>query len=61
MKLILDDKAGAYGPTFLFLTEGELEDDNFRILAETDFQDLGTENFEALEFFIEEANRDLGL
>jgi len=45
-----------YGEGHLFLAEGEPNSVNFRILAETEFQDLSEDSLEALEFFMEEAN-----
>ena len=44
---------------FLFLVSGEVDDGSFRIHAETEFDNLGAANFEALEFFIEDANSEL--
>ncbi|MCP5062989.1 MAG: hypothetical protein GY936_11055 [Ignavibacteriae bacterium] len=60
MKLMFNENAtGLDSDTFLFLTNGELDQPNFKIIAETQFSYLGEENFEALQFFVEEANEVL--
>jgi hypothetical protein len=60
MKLMFGKNNTKYdSEVFLFLTDGTEEDGNFRILAETTFYDLGTDAFESLEYFIEEANYSL--
>ena len=59
MKLILNENAGPYRDVFLFLTQGEENSSDFRIVAETEFYNLGPDNFESLQFFIEEANDKL--
>ena len=54
-----EDADGFDHEHYLFLVSGEVDDDTFRIHAETEFVNLGVENFKALEFFIEEANSEL--
>lgn len=48
-----------FGGGVLFLTDGELNSEDFRILAETEFTFLSQDDKEALDFFIEEANERL--
>ncbi len=60
MKLIFNEEATSWdSDIFLFLIKGELDQPNFRIIAETQFSCLSEKNFEALLFFVEEVNEAL--
>ncbi len=53
-------KRGEYqGEGHLFLTKGEQNSDDFRILAETEFLNLSEDSLESLEFFMDEVNEIL--
>ena len=58
MQLIFKPGDGR-GEGHLFLTKGEQNSADFRILAETEFWDLSTEDQESFDFFIEEVNGKL--